>query len=142
MGEYTIERRVSRLENDERPRMPTPFQILLVDDHAYLRTFLARMVAEMYPNATIVVAANGAEALAAYQQQPPDLIISDYQMRIANGLSLVRTLREQGATVPILILSSDPGIAEAILTAGANWFLPKPFPVSEFTQILHTLLLT
>src|SRR5689334_3054795 len=122
--------------------MPTPFQILRVDDHEYLRTFLARMVAETYPDATIVVAANGAEALTAYHHQQPDLIISDYQMPIVGGLNLVRTLREQGATVPILILSSDPGIAEAILTAGANWFLPKPFPVSEFTQILRTLLPT
>ena len=120
--------------------MPTPFQILLVDDHAYLRTFLARMVAETYPDATVVEAANGTEALAAYQHQPPDLIISDYQMPIANGLGLVRTLREQGATVPILILSSNPVIGEGILAAGASAFLHKPFAISEFAQILRILL--
>jgi len=122
--------------------MPTPPHILIVEDHAYLRTRLAHLVAETYTGAMIVEAANGAEALAAYHQQQPDMIISDYQMPIMGGLGLVRTLREQGATVPILILSFEPGIADAILTAGANWFLPKPFPISEFTQILRTLLPT
>ena len=57
-------------------------------------------------------------------------------MPIMGGLGLVRTLREHGATVPIRILSFDPSIAEVILAAGASWFLPKPFPVSAFTQIL------
>lgn len=52
----------------------------------------------------------------------------------------IHTLRKHGATVPILILSVDPSIANAILTSGANWFLPKPFPVSAFTQLLRTLL--
>jgi CheY-like chemotaxis protein len=119
--------------------MPTPLQIVIVEDDAYLRTLLAHLVAETCPGATIVEAANGAEALTAYHQQQPDVIISDYQMPITNGLSLVRTLREHGATVPILILSFELSIAEVILTAGASGFLLKPFPVAAFTQILRTL---
>jgi CheY-like chemotaxis protein len=120
--------------------MPIPLQILIVEDHEYLRSFLVHLVAKTYLGANIVVSANGAEALDVYHQHQPDLIISDYQMPIINGLGLVRTLRGQGATVPILILSSDPSIADAILSAGANQFLFKPFPIWEFTQILRTLL--
>jgi DNA-binding response OmpR family regulator len=89
---------------------------------------------------TSFLATNGTKALAAYNHQQPDLIISDQQLPIISGLGLVRTLREQGATVPILILSSDLTIAEAILSAGATQFLSKPFAFSEFTRVLRTLL--
>lgn len=61
--------------------MPTPLQLVIVENHMYLRTFLAGLVAETYPSATIVVATNGAEALAVYHHQHLDLIISDEQMR-------------------------------------------------------------
>ncbi len=44
--------------------MPTPLHILSVDDHAYLRTFLARLLTQTCPSANVVVEANGAEALA------------------------------------------------------------------------------
>jgi CheY-like chemotaxis protein len=93
----------------------------------------------MYPGTNTIVATNGAEALARFNQQQPDLIISDEQMPIATDLSLVHTLRAQGATAPILILSSDPSIAEVVLTAGANQFLLKHFSVSVFRQIARSL---
>jgi DNA-binding response OmpR family regulator len=120
--------------------MTTTPLILIVEDHEYMRTLLARLVAETYPGATIVLATNGTKALAAYNQQRPDLIISDQQLPIMSGVGLVRTLRDQGATVPILMLSSDSTGAEAILSGGANQFLPKPFVFSEFTRALRTLL--
>ena len=61
--------------------MPPLLQILLVENHACLRMFLARLVAKICPGATIVVVANGAEALVAYEHQPADLIIFDYTCR-------------------------------------------------------------
>jgi CheY-like chemotaxis protein len=73
--------------------------------------------------------ARRAEALSAVSQHPPNLIISDYQMPIMSGLELLRTLRAQGMTMPILVLSSDTSMAGAILAAGATAVLPKPFRV-------------
>src|SRR5438105_1314843 len=68
---------------------------------------------------------------------PPDLIITDYQMPIMSGLELVRTLRAQGATMPILVLSSDTSMAEAILAVGATAFLPKPSPIRALRGLLR-----
>jgi CheY-like chemotaxis protein len=113
---------------------------LIVDDDEYLRLVLARLVARTWPTATIAEAADGAEALRAVQAQPLDLIISDYQMPVMNGLDLVRTLRSQGAAMPILVLSSEPSAGEALLAAGATHFLVKPVPMATFTQLLRTLL--
>jgi len=120
--------------------MPHPPHILLVDDHAEVRVVLAHMLRQRYPTSTIAEAAHGAAALAAVARQCPDLIITDYQMPIMGGRELVRTLRAQGATMPILALSSDPSIAEAILAAGADHFIRKPVRVAALTQLLRALL--
>jgi CheY-like chemotaxis protein len=122
--------------------MPPARHILIVDDHAEVRAVLVRLVRQLYLDATLAEVANGAEALSAVSQHPPNLIITDYQMPIMGGLELVRTLRAQGATMPILVLSSDPSMAEAILAAGATAFLPKPFRVRVLRELLHTLLPT
>src|SRR5437867_3205031 len=125
-----------------RPCMPPARHILIVDDHAEVRAVLVRLVRQLYPDATLAEAAHGAEALSAITQQRPALILTDYQMPLMSGLELVRTLRAQGMTLPILALSSDPSIAEAILAAGATAFLPKPSPIPAFRALLHTLLPT
>ena len=112
--------------------MPSSPHVLLVDDHATVRTMLTRVVAQLYPQVTIVEASDGAQALSVATQQHPDLIITDYHMPMMNGLELVRTLRAQGATMPILVLSSDSSIAETVLTAGATAFLLSRFRSLSF----------
>jgi DNA-binding response OmpR family regulator len=57
-----------------------------------------------------------------------------------DGLDLGRTLRGQGATTPILLLSSDTIGAEALRAAGVTAFLQKPFSVRVLKQLLRTLL--
>jgi len=120
---------------------PAP-HILIVDDHAELRTVLVRLLRQLYPHATLASASNGAEALSTVSQQRPTLILTDYQMPIMSGLELVRTLRGQGMTMPMVVLSSDTSMAAAILAAGATAFLPKPFRVRVLRELLRTLLPT
>ncbi|MDQ2995685.1 MAG: response regulator [Chloroflexota bacterium] len=120
--------------------MPPARHVLIVDDHAELRTMVARLVAQQYPAATIAEAENGVAALSSVAQQPPDLIVTDYQMPVMSGLELVRMLRVQGATMPILVLSSDTSLVEAIRASGATAFLPKPFRINALRELLHMLL--
>jgi CheY-like chemotaxis protein len=120
--------------------MPSAPHVLLVDDHPEMRAVLAYVIPRFYPDITIAEASDGAEALRAVGQQCPDLVITDVQMPIMSGLELVRTLRAQGMAIPILAVSSEPVIAESILAAGANHFLPKPFPLLELRMLLRRLL--
>ena len=122
--------------------MPPARHVLIVDDHAEVRAVLVRLVRQLDPDATLAEAAHGAEALSAVTQQRPALILTDYQMPIMSGLELVRTLRAQGSTMPMVVLSSDTSMAGAILAAGASAFLPKPFRVRVLRELLHTLLPT
>ena len=120
--------------------MPHPRHVLLVDDDAAMRELLVYMIARTYVDVTIAEAAHGTEGLHAALAQRPDLIISDCHMPVMDGLQLVRTLRGHGATMPILMLSSEPSIANAAQLAGASAFLTKPLAIRSFSQFLYALL--
>ena len=120
--------------------MPSAPHILIAEDHASVRTLLNTIVYRLYPTSTITTVANGAEALAVFQARGADLVITDYTMPIMTGLTLTQVLRAQQATVPILVMSMNATIAEAVLQAGANRFLAKPFALPELQQALIDLL--
>jgi CheY-like chemotaxis protein len=120
--------------------MPSAPHILIAEDHAAVRNLLTTIVARTYPTCTITAVANGAEALAVFQARGADVLITDYTMPIMTGLTLIQTLRAQQSTVPIIVMSMNMAIAEAVVQAGANRFLPKPFAIHELQQILIELL--
>jgi CheY-like chemotaxis protein len=120
--------------------MPSAPHILIAEDHAIVRNLLTTIIARMYPTCTITEVDNGAEALAAFQARGADLLITDYAMPVMTGLALIQALRAQQATVPILVMSMNTAITEAVLQAGANRFLPKPFALQALQQALIDLL--
>jgi CheY-like chemotaxis protein len=124
----------------ERPGMPSAPHVLIAEDHAAVRELLTTIVTRVYPACTITAVANGAEALAVYDQHGADLLITDYAMQSMTGLALTQALRAQQATIPILVVSMNTSIAEAMLQAGANRFLPKPFSLPAMQQTLIDLL--
>src|SRR5215216_287539 len=120
--------------------MPSAPHILIAEDHAAVRALMTTIVARTYPNGTITAVANGAEALAVYRTHGADLLITDYAMPSMTGLALLQTLRAHQATLPILVVSMDTSIAEAVVRAGASRFLAKPFGLPELQQALRDLL--
>ena len=122
--------------------MPSAPHILIAEDHAAVRNLLTTIVARTYPTCTITAVADGAEALAVFQAHGADLLITDYSMPIMTGLTLIQALRAQQAMVPILAMSMNTEIKQAMLQAGANRFLPKPFALRELQQTLIELLPT
>ncbi len=120
--------------------MPSAPHILIAEDHTIVRELLTTIVAQMYPTCTVTAVANGAEALAVFQERGADLLITDYTMPIMTGLVLIQTLRAHQVTIPIVVVSIDTSIAKAVVQAGANRFLPKPLSLPELQQTLIVLL--
>jgi two-component system, cell cycle response regulator DivK len=108
--------------------------VLIVDDNAR-NAKLARDVLEAAGIRT-VVAASGAEALAAARAQMPDLVLLDLRLPDVDGDEVLRRFRadERLAHVPVVALSSIAAAGDDrwALDAGFDGFLAKPIDVPAF----------
>ena len=83
-------------------------RILVVDDEPDQR-FLLRRIFERAGH-EVTDAGDGAAALRAVRESPPDLVVTDMMMPVMGGAELIRRLRSEPATagIPILAASGDP----------------------------------
>jgi len=117
----------------EPPGRVAPAHVLVVDDNADMREYLARLMRGAGHRVTAV--SGGASALEAARTQQFDLVVSDVMMPGVSGLDLVSALRRtpQSADVPVLLLSARAGQEASIegLEAGADDYMFKPFVAAE-----------
>ncbi|MGW5715408.1 SpoIIE family protein phosphatase [Amycolatopsis sp. NPDC003865] len=117
----------------------TGARVLVADDNADMRDYLARLLREDY---VVTAVRDGVEAFAAAAAEPPELIISDVMMPRLDGLGLLAELRRdpRTAAVPVLLLSARAGQEAAVdgLAAGADDYLVKPFSARELLARVRT----
>ena len=105
-------------------------RILVVDDERQITRMLrASLQSSGYE---VEWAANGREALALFDQHPPDIVITDLAMPEMDGLELTRAIRRR-ANTPILVLSVRDADAMKVtaLDEGADDYITKPFSMPE-----------
>ena len=106
-------------------------RILIVDDDpSILRTLSDRMVAKGHD---VVAAENGEAALDATRARQPDLMILDLHLPILGGMDVLRTLREEGIEVGVLVVTAygELGTAVEAMKLGALDFITKPFDLKH-----------
>jgi CheY-like chemotaxis protein len=120
--------------------MPASYHVIVADDDAAIRSVIVRVIARIYPFATISEVADGLTALSIYQQHGADLVITNHQMPVMNGLILTERLCVLNSTLPIIMVSAHP-IAEPLArAAGVTHFLLKPFSIAELVRIVTSVL--
>jgi CheY-like chemotaxis protein len=110
-------------------------RILLVEDEADVRHFLARALGHVAPAAEVVQAVNGADGLARFEREPFDLILSDHKMPRMTGVELLRAVRSV-SDIPFLIITADRSIERDALAAGVSDMLNKPIALSALRDAL------
>lgn len=113
--------------------------VLVVDDEKPLRDFVRRNLEVRGFN--LLTAANGLEALAAFNTHSVDLVILDLMMPRMDGMETIRRIREN-STVPVIILSALGEESDKIqaLNLGADDYLTKPFGVGELLARVQAVL--
>ena len=114
----------------------SPVTVLLVDDHELIRTGLAG-VFELEDDMRVVgTAGSVSEALAAYDELGPDVVVTDLQLQDGTGLDIVRTLRSRSAEVGLVVLTMHSGDDQvfAAMQAGASGFVGKDAPSQEVVR--------
>ncbi len=115
-------------------------RLLLIEDDAILRLGLKRQLeADGY---RVDLAADGEDGLFQAREYPLDLAIVDLGLPKVNGLTVVKTLRAEGRTLPILILTARGSWQDKVtgLEAGADDYLVKPFEYPELAARVKALL--
>ena len=115
-------------------------KVLIADDDRAIRQSLA--TALELNGYEVAACRDGVEALAAYREQRPDVLVLDVMMPGVDGLGVCQVLRAEGDRVPILMLTARVETADRVagLDAGADDYVPKPYDVDEVLARLRALL--
>ncbi len=105
---------------------PRHLRVLLAEDNRVNQRLAMRMLEKR--GCTVVVADNGAEAVAAVAQGGFDLVLMDVQMPVMCGFEATAAIRAQGVSVPIIALTAHAlkGDEERCLAAGMDAYVSKP----------------
>lgn len=121
---------------------PRTAKVLVVDDHALVRTGVAKII-DHEPDLDVVAeAANGIEALAAFDQHRPDVTLLDLRMPIMEGAEVVKRIRERDPLAKVIILTTydtDDDISRA-LKAGAKAYALKDISADDLIQCIRDVL--
>jgi len=109
-------------------------RILVVDDDTAVRLLL-RTVLERRGHA-VVEAENGAEGLQYYRAAPTDLVITDIQMPVMDGLQMIKELRSAFPTAKIIAISGEKGGLAAAQSLSQGTF-EKPLYMAEFLDAVQ-----
>lgn len=115
-------------------------RILVVEDNADLAFGLRNnLEIEGYH---VTVAADGPEGLEAARSLAPDLVILDLMLPEMNGYRVLKALRAEGRTVPVLILTAKGEETDKVLgfRLGADDYVTKPFGVLELLARVEAIL--
>ena len=106
-------------------------RILVVEDDSVLREAVVSLLKE--ENYSVDEAATGDDGLYLAEQDIYDLLVLDIMLPEINGLEIVKRLRANGGTVPILLLTARDSVDDRVigLETGADDYLVKPFAIRE-----------
>jgi two-component system chemotaxis response regulator CheY len=117
-------------------------RILTVDDSASIR--LTTNVALSGAGYSVTEAINGAEGIQKATSATYDLIVTDLNMPVMDGLTMIRELRkipsQMGIPIIFLTTESDGSIKEQAKAAGATGWLTKPFDPENLVRIVRKVL--
>ncbi|MCG8684442.1 MAG: response regulator [Desulfobacterales bacterium] len=121
------------------------FSILIVDDSLPMRGVLKKTLkAAGYGASEFLEAENGEIALDVLSQANVDIVITDFNMPVMNGLEMLRVMQSrQGLEkIPVIVISTEGSIEKVtqIINQGAAGYIKKPFSPEQLRDLLVELL--
>jgi two-component system copper resistance phosphate regulon response regulator CusR len=114
-------------------------RILVIEDEPKTGAYLKKGLQES--GYSVDVAADGAEGLLLAQEERYDVIVLDVMLPTMDGWSVLKTLREQRLTTPVLFLTARDDVHDRVrgLELGADDYLVKPFRFPELVARIRAL---
>ena len=107
--------------------------LLIVEDDRAASDIIARMVGLRFPEYTIYTAYNGGQGLELFKKHAPDIVITDVNMPVMDGIELALKIRsiDANATYIVLTAYSNAAIFEKFQEIGVCAYLLKPIDFEE-----------
>lgn len=120
--------------------MKTNYKILVVDDDEGTRKVLREILSEI--GYTVDVAKDGIEAITKAKCENFDAALVDIQMPKMNGIDLLKAIKNDNPTVPVVMLTGFPSLDIAIeaMKKGASDFITKPFKIDQLEIIVNKMI--
>ena len=111
-------------------------RILVVDDEANLRKVLAAILRK--DGYDVAVAEDGEQAMAEFEKNGADVIISDLVMPKLGGMDILHKVRSQRSNVPVIIITAHGTVDSAVeaIKLGAFDYITKPFEHAEIRAVV------
>ena len=132
---------IEALQDDDAGRLHcSGGKLLVIEDDLKLARLLTRVLQE--EGYVVDGCAKGEAGLRQAASGLYDLVVLDWMLPDVDGLSLCRRLRERGASLPILMLTSRAELSERViaLDAGVDDYVVKPFEIEELVARIRALL--
>ena len=117
-----------------------PYRITIAEDDETFLLLMHHFISRAFPGAGIAMFSNAEDALRHIVNTGTDILITDHALGAMSGTDLIRELRARGLTIPILMLSGNPGAEQGGLLAGATEFLDKSVSFDGIADQLRRLL--
>jgi len=117
--------------------------ILVVEDSPTMRQLIG-FAMKRIPNARVIEATDGVDALKKLSSDKIDLILADINMPVMDGLKLVSLVRGNPVfkDIPIIMVTTEGAEEDRkrAIAIGANAYLPKPIQTQELIKVVTTFL--
>lgn len=117
-------------------------RVLLVEDDKNLSFILKSSLEQMIGGYQVMVAQNGREGLELLDQEPFDVIVSDVEMPVMDGMTMVKHIRLHHPDLPIVFITGLTTARDVIngYQSGADFYIKKPFLPEELHAHLQAVL--
>lgn len=121
-------------------REPKKIRVMLVDDHAVVRSGLSAFLIVNKDFELVGEAESGEEAIRKAPQLQPDVVLMDLKMPGMGGVAAIRALHQEDPALRIIALTSyvDEGLVQGALQAGANGYLMKNVSAAELANAIRS----
>ncbi|MBU0969266.1 MAG: response regulator [Proteobacteria bacterium] len=121
------------------------YSILIVDDSLPMRSVIKRTLkAAGYGNSELLEAADGKQAMELMKNNWIDLVITDYNMPVMNGLEFVKAIKKQDLSkeIPVVVVSTEGNESKIkeFMDCGAVGYITKPFTPEAIRDLIVRIL--
>jgi diguanylate cyclase (GGDEF)-like protein/PAS domain S-box-containing protein len=117
----------------------TGYKLLFVEDDADTRDFLGRIIANKYPDLKLYVAENGATGLEKFREQRPDIVLTDMNMPVMDGILMAREIKALDTEAVIIAVTAynDPYYLQNAIETGIRHYISKPVIKEDLFDVIN-----